>query len=118
MPRSDAERGRTTVQGHPTSIEGEPIPEAAAPAEPVPQDDRPNLPAHVVRLGLVRACVWLNQTEQGPRYNVSVSRLYMGGDQRWHSTASFGLKDLLPLAKAVDLAHTWISDQLTAETPF
>jgi hypothetical protein len=42
----------------------------------------------------------------------------MGGDQRWHSTASFGLKDLLPLAKAVDLAHTWISGQLTAEVPF
>jgi hypothetical protein len=106
-----------SVEEVPSSIEGEPIPEATAPAGHVPQDDHPNLPAHVVRFGLVRACVWLNQTEHGQRYNVSVSRLYMGGDQRWHSTASFGLKDLLPLAKAVDRAHTWISDQLTAETP-
>jgi hypothetical protein len=118
MPRRDSESHRPAVQVTPSSSEGEAIQEAIGPAEDVPQDDRPNLPAHVVRLGLVRASVWLNQTEQGPRYNVSVSRLYMGADQRWHSTASFGLKDLLPLAKAIDQAHTWISDQITAETPF
>jgi len=118
MPRRNSESDRAPVQDIPSSAEGERIPEASGAAEHVPQDDRPNLPTHVVRLGLVRACVWLNQTEQGPRYNVSVSRLYMGGDQRWHSTASFGLKDLLPLAKVVDQAHTWISDQLTTEAPF
>jgi hypothetical protein len=118
MPRRNSEGARTPVQATPSSIEGERIPEEAGPAEDVSQDVRPNQPTHVVRLGLVRASVWLNQTEQGPRYNVSVSRLYMGSDQRWHSTASFGLKDLLALAKAVDQAHTWISEQITAETPF
>ena len=118
MPRRNSESDRTPVQEIPESTEGEPISETTGSREHGPQDDRPNLPTHVVRLGLVRASVWLNQTEQGPRYNVSVSRLYMGGDQRWHSTASFGLKDLLPLAKVVDQAHTWISEQLTAEAPF
>ncbi len=27
-------------------------------------------PVHEIRLGRIRAAVWLNETENGPRYNV------------------------------------------------
>ena len=89
------------------------------PAPDPPEDDRPNMPAHVVRFGLVRACIWRNDTDQGVRHNVTVSRIYLGNDQRWHSTQSFGLRDLLPLAKALDWAHTWIAQEIAgSDAPF
>ena len=33
-------------------------------------------PVHEIRLGRIRAAVWLNETDNGPRYNVQISRLY------------------------------------------
>lgn len=99
---------------------GHELPTGAPAAEMAPSteregtdaDARPNLPVHVVRFGLVRACVWLNHTGQGPRHNVTVSRLYKGADGRWYSTGSFGYRDLLPLAKCLDHAHTWVGEQI------
>ena len=64
-------------------------------------------PVHEVRLGSVKAAIWENQTEQGTRFNVTVSRIYKDGEQ-WKSTESFGRDELLLLGKVVDLAHTWI----------
>jgi hypothetical protein len=78
-----------------------------------------NRPVHVVRLKNIRAAVWANETEMGPRYNATVSRLYKGEDQQWRTSESFGRDDLLLLAKVVDLAHTWISEQMQAsDVPF
>ena len=70
----------------------------------------PQRPAHEVRLGLLRASIWRNETENGPRFNTSFSKSYRDGDQ-WKYTESFGRDDLLPLAKLADLAHTWIFSQ-------
>jgi len=66
-----------------------------------------NKPVHEIRFGSVKAAIWANETESGVRYNVTVARLYRDGDS-WKSTDSFGRDDLPLLAKAVDLAHTWI----------
>ncbi len=33
-------------------------------------------PVHEIRLGKCKAAIWLNQTDSGPRYNVSFSRIY------------------------------------------
>ena len=66
-----------------------------------------NKPVQEIRLGRIKAAIWENQTESGPRHNVTVSRLYKEGDE-WKSADSFGRDDLPLLAKAVDLAHTWI----------
>ena len=66
-------------------------------------------PVHVVRFGSIKAAVWLNQTSAGPMYNVTVSRSYKDGDQ-WKESSSFGMDDLLPLAKALDNAHSWIHE--------
>jgi hypothetical protein len=69
----------------------------------------PVKPVHEVRLGSIKAAIWENQTENGTRFNVTVSRIYKDGEQ-WKSTDSFGRDDLLLLAKVVDLAHSWIFD--------
>ena len=94
-------------------------PEPQSPDAASQPDDRPNFPCHVIRFGLVRACIWRNQTENGPRHNITVSRLYKGSDDRWYSTASFGYRDLLALAKCLDWAHTYVSEEIaTSEVPF
>jgi hypothetical protein len=64
-------------------------------------------PVKEVRIGSVKAAVWKNDTEHGPRYNVTFDRLYRDGDE-WKTSSSFGRDDLLVLAKVSDQAHTWI----------
>lgn len=78
-----------------------------------------NRPVHVVRMRNIRAAIWANETEAGTRYNVTVSRLYKDDEQQWRTSESFGRDDLLLLAKVVDGAHTWITDQTqSGDIPF
>ena len=70
-----------------------------------------NKPVHEVRYRNVKAAVWLNQTVKGTMHNVTLSRSYREGEQ-WKNSFSFGPTDLLPLAKALNEAHTWIHQQL------
>ena len=72
-------------------------------------------PVHEVRLGAVKAAIWENQTDNGTRFNVTVSRIYKDGEQ-WKSTDSFGRDDLLLLAKVIDQAHTWIFENGRAKS--
>ena len=67
-------------------------------------------PVHEIRLGRIRAAIWENQTDNGSRYNVTISRLYKDGDQ-WKDSTSYGRDDLLLLAKVADKVHTWIFEQ-------
>ena len=67
-------------------------------------------PAHEVRLGLIKAAIWANETDNGKRYNVTVCRLYKDGDE-WKQSDSFGRDDLPLVAKVLDQAHTWIFEQ-------
>src|SRR4030095_5682570 len=67
-------------------------------------------PVNELRLGLIKATIWKNDTANGVRYNVTLSRLYREGEQ-WKSTESFGRDDLLVVAKVADQAHSWICDQ-------
>jgi hypothetical protein len=96
-----------------------PVPVPATPAEePVPATDK-NRPVHVVRLRNIRAAIWGNDTDAGLRYNVTVSRLYKDDEQQWRTSDGFGRDDLLLLAKVLDWAHTWISEQMQAsDVPF
>lgn len=69
-----------------------------------------NKPVHEIRLGRIKANIWVNETDNGIRHNVTVGQLYKEGDT-WKTTASFG-RDQLPLVmKVADLAHTWIYEQ-------
>ena len=64
-------------------------------------------PVSEIRIGRVKATIWRNETEQGPRHNVVFAQIYKDGDQ-WKSSQSFGRNDLLVVAKVADLAHTRI----------
>ena len=73
--------------------------------------DKPR-PIHEVRLGCVKAAIWKNETDTGPRYNATVNRIYKDKeDEQWKSTESFRRDDLLLLAKVADQAHSWIFAQ-------
>jgi hypothetical protein len=71
-------------------------------------DKSGNKPVHEVRLGRIRAAVWLNDTENGPRYNVQITRLYKDQKDKWKDSTSFGREDLPLVAKVAELAMVWI----------
>ena len=53
--------------------------------------------------------VWVNETENGLRHNVTISRLYRDEQQgQWKDSTSFGRDDLPLVAKVADQAHSWI----------
>ena len=66
------------------------------------------VPVHEIRLGLIKASIWRNQTKSGERHSVTVARLYKNGDT-WKESSYFGRDDLLLVAKVADLAHSWIT---------
>lgn len=76
----------------------------------------PARPVNEVRMGRIRAAIWENDTQNGTRYNVTVSRLYKDGD-KWKDSQSFGRDDLPIVAKVLDLCHSWIYSEQGAVTP-
>ena len=72
-------------------------------------------PIHEIRLGLIKASIWRNETRSGERHNVTLCRLFKNGDA-WQQSQHFGRDDLLLAAKALDQAHSWILSQ-AAERP-
>ena len=74
------------------------------------QENGKQRPAHEIRLGRIKAAIWANQGDNGPWFNVTLSRNYKDGDE-WKSSASFGREELLSVAKAADMANTWIHGQ-------
>jgi hypothetical protein len=83
------------------------------PRDPKETKDKPR-PVHEVRLGRIKAALWKNETDSGPRFNTTFTRLYRDGED-WKSTDSFGRDDLLLLAKVADQAHSWICGQAQEE---
>jgi len=73
-------------------------------------------PVHEVRIGLIKAAIWANNTEDGLWHNVTFERSYRDGEE-WKSTTSFGRDDLLVLAKVADMAHSWILNPDKAAAP-
>ena len=72
--------------------------------------DVKNRPVHEIRFGRIRAAIWQNETENGLRHNVTITRLYKDGDD-WKDSSSFGRDDLPRVAKVCDQAHSWIFRQ-------
>jgi hypothetical protein len=67
-----------------------------------------NPPAAKVRVGLISASIWQNETDKGTFHNVTFERRYRDAEGNWKSSHSYNAEDLLALAKAADLAHTKI----------
>jgi len=72
-------------------------------------------PVHEIRLGRIKAAIWVNDTQQGARHNVSLTRLYKDGNQ-WKDSTSFGRDDLPLVQKVADMAHTWIYENGSTST--
>jgi hypothetical protein len=75
-------------------------------------------PVHEVRLGRIKAAIWENETQNGARHNVTVTRIYRDADDQWRDSSSFGRDDLPLVAKVVDRAHSWIFDNANGSTSF
>lgn len=70
-----------------------------------------NPPVHEVRLGRIKGLVWENETQNGTRYSVTISRLYKDDDS-WHESNSFDRDDLPLVAKVADKLHSYIFEQI------
>jgi hypothetical protein len=75
-----------------------------------PNTPNPNKPAHEIRLNGIRATIWKNDTDKGPRYNTTFERYYRDGEQ-WKSSDSFGRDDLLTMGFVATEALRWIIEQ-------
>ncbi len=64
-------------------------------------------PVHSIRFGLVKANIWENETRKGTFYKVTLVRLFKDGTA-WRESTRFERDDLPLVAKAADLAHSWI----------
>ena len=77
---------------------------------PAPTSDSAgNKPVHTVRHRNIKAAVWVNETEKGPMYNVTLSRSYRDEQNEWHDSQSFGYDDLMNVAALLYEAHAFIS---------
>ena len=63
-----------------------------------------------VRVGLITANVWKNTNDKGTFYNVTFENRYRDSEGNWKSGHSYGIDDLLPLAKVMDLVHTKVNE--------
>ena len=59
-------------------------------------------------MGVVKAAIWRNETDNGTRFNVTFSCIYRDSENDWKSTSSFGRDDLLLLGKVPNQAHSRI----------
>ena len=75
-----------------------------------------NKPAHALQDGPLKLTIWRNTSEKGTWYSANPSRSYRQGDETWKETDSLPFDDLLTMAKLLDQAHTWIVDQMQADS--
>ena len=77
-----------------------------------PAETATNKPAHEIRINGIRATIWKNDTEKGPRFNTTFERSYKDGEE-WKTSDSYGREDLLLLAYMAREAFAWIAKQPT-----
>ena len=65
-------------------------------------------PAAKISMFPITAAIWQNQKDGRSFYSVNFQRSYKGEKGNWQHSDSFGLGDLLLLAKVADQAHTEI----------
>jgi hypothetical protein len=69
-----------------------------------------NKPAHEIRISGLRATIWKNDTEKGPRFNTTFERSYRDGEE-WKTSDSFGREALLVLSHIATECYRWINSQ-------
>jgi hypothetical protein len=68
-------------------------------------------PDYKAQYGRVQAAVWKREFEERTTFSVSLTRSYLDKQQQWQRTTNLDEDDLLPAAKALDDAYTWIQKQ-------
>jgi len=74
------------------------------------EESMSNQPVQEIRRGRIRASIWVDETERGPKYSTIFTKLYKAGD-RWQDTAHFGVNDLPLIVQVAELARAWILQQ-------
>jgi hypothetical protein len=69
-------------------------------------------PAHKIRNGVLQVTIWRNTSDRGIWYSAEPSRSYKKGDDAWKRSETLNADDLLPMAKLLDEAHSWIVQQM------
>jgi hypothetical protein len=83
--------------------------------QPVSQP-KTNKPVHEVRLGRIRASVWLNRNSKGEEwFSVTLSRSYKDAQGAWKNASSLGLDDLLVAGEVLKQAALWIYQERQGE---
>ena len=73
-------------------------------------------PAAKIRVGTAVCTVWENEGENGRAYySTTCVRVYKNDQDEYVESNSFLDGQLLELAKAADLAHTWVIEQQAKE---
>jgi hypothetical protein len=73
-------------------------------------------PSHKVRVGSTVAAIFPHESKDGRTfYNTHVVRVYKDEHNQYVDSNSFLETQLLELAKAAELAHTWIVERTAEE---
>lgn len=76
-----------------------------------------NKPVHEVKIGRIKAAVWVNSTEGGAsRQSVTLGRLYKVGEKQWKTSDSFSSDDLPLVGKVIDQVFAWMVANQPAKT--
>src|SRR4051794_9926821 len=99
------------TRGSRMSEEKKPEAKVQVEREPVQERHDPTVgrtPDFKVQMGRVQAAVWKREFEERTTFSVSLTRSYLDKQQQWQRTTNLDEDDLLPAAKALDAAYTWI----------
>jgi hypothetical protein len=72
------------------------------------------MPVFSCRHRALKASVWRNESDNGPFFNVTVTRSYKNGDT-WKDSSSFGYDDILHVAELLRTCHSFISREIVKE---
>lgn len=79
----------------------------------MPVAEMKNRPVHEARFGRLKAAVWRQEGDKGPWYSVTLSRSYQDAKGQWQTTQSFGVRDLLEVAKLCNDCHSFIAREMS-----
>ena len=79
-------------------------------------ETKKNPPVRRLRVDMINVSIWKNVTDKGTFYNATFENRYRDSEGNWKSSHSYGVEDLLSLAKAADQAHTHISGLRAGES--
>ena len=67
-------------------------------------------PIHKLHRGSLTAAIWANESDNGVFHTVTLTRCYSGPDDKPRDTNGLRRRDLLPAAKLLDAAESWIEE--------